>query len=115
MLRSGIWEESNWSKRGLKAKRRAGQLADAHTIPAHRLTTSFRPVRYSNRFLQSHISRLSPSPESILKSSAPLPGLYKREMLLPKQADKRRSGAARGLTTSKILLAAPYFWRLYIH
>ena len=35
-------------------------------------------------------------------------------MLLPKQADKRRSGAARGLSTSKILPAAPTAFDSYI-
>ena len=87
MLRSGIWEESKNSKSCLRAKRRAGQLADAQTIPAHRLTTSFRSVRYSNRFLQSHISRLSPSTESVLQPSAPLPAHSLTEVLLPKWAE----------------------------
>ena len=44
----------------------------------------------------------------------PLPKLYKREMLLSKQADKRRSGVARGLSTSKSLPAAPAVSGSYI-
>ena len=87
IFRSGIWEESKNPKSCLRTKRRAGQLAFAQTIPAHRLTTPLRLLRSSDRFLQSHISLLSPSPESVLQPSAPLPRLYKREMLLPKQAE----------------------------
>ena len=94
MLRSGIWEESKNPKSCLTAKRRAGQLAFAQTIPARRLTTPLHLLRSSGRFLQSHISRLSPSPESVLLPSAPLPAHFLTEVLLPKQADKRSNGAA---------------------
>ena len=59
MLRSGIWEESKNPKRCLRAKRRAGQLAYAQTIPAHRLTTPLRILRSSDRFLQRRMSLLS--------------------------------------------------------
>ena len=59
MLRSGIWEESKNPKSCLMAKRRAGQLAYAQTIPAHRLTTSLRLLRSSVRFLQRRMSLLS--------------------------------------------------------
>ena len=58
MLRSGIWEESKNPKSCLRAKRRAGQLADAQTIPAHRLTTPLRLLRSSDRFLQRRMSLL---------------------------------------------------------
>ena len=58
MLRSGIWEESKKPKSCLRAKRRAGQLADAQTIPAHRLTTPLRLLRSSDRFLQRRMSLL---------------------------------------------------------
>ena len=87
MLRSGIWEESKNPKSCLRAKRRAGQLAYAQTIPAHRLTTPLCLLRSSDRFLQSHISRLSPFPESVLQPSAPLPAHSLTEVLLPKWAE----------------------------
>ena len=64
MLRSGIWEESKNSKSCLRAKRRAGQLADAQTIPAHRLTTPLRLLRSSDRFLQRRMSLL-PLPQKV--------------------------------------------------
>ena len=35
----------------------------------------------------------------MLQPSAPLPGVYKRELLLPKWAGKYRSGAAEDLST----------------
>ena len=87
IFRSGIWEESKNPKSCLIAKRRAGQLAYAQTIPAHRLTTPLRLLRSSDRFLQSHISLLSPSPESVLQPSAPLPAHSLTEVLLPKWAE----------------------------
>ena len=87
IFRSGIWEESKNPKSCLIAKRCAGQLADAQTIPARRLTTPLRLLRSSGRFLQSHISRLSPSPESVLQPSAPLPAHSLTEVLLPKWAE----------------------------
>ena len=59
----------------------------AQTSPARRLTTPLRLLRSSDRFLQSHISRLSPSPESVLQPSAPLPAHSQTEMLLTKQAE----------------------------
>ena len=59
----------------------------AQTSPARRLTTSLRLLRSSDRFLQSHISRLSPSPESVLQPSAPLPVPSQTEVLLTKQAE----------------------------
>ena len=37
----------------------------------------------------------------MLQPSAPLPGVYKRELLLPKWAGKYRSGAAEGLSTTE--------------
>ena len=64
MLRSGIWEESKNPKSCLMAKRRAGQLADAQTIPAHRLTTPLRLLRSSVRFLQRRMSLL-PLPQKV--------------------------------------------------
>ena len=64
MLRSGIWEESKNPKSCLRAKRRAGQLADAQTIPAHRLTTPLRLLRSSDRFLQRRMSLL-PLPQKV--------------------------------------------------
>ena len=64
MLRSGIWEESKNPKSCLKAKRRAGQLAYAQTIPAHRLTTPLRILRSSDRFLQRRMSLL-PLPQKV--------------------------------------------------
>ena len=94
IFRSGIWEESKNPKSCLTAKRRAGQLAFAQTIPACRLTTPLRLLRSSDRFLQRRMSLLLPPSESISKSSSPLPALFKLEMLLPKLADKRSFGAA---------------------
>ena len=64
MLRSGIWEESKNPKSCLIAKRRAGQLAYAQTIPAHRLTTPLRLLRSSSRFLQRRMSLL-PLPQKV--------------------------------------------------
>ena len=64
MLRSGIWEGSKKPKSCLKAKRRAGQLAFAQTIPACRLTTPLRLLRSSDRFLQRRMSLL-PLPQKI--------------------------------------------------
>ena len=64
MLRSGIWEESKNPKSCLTAKRRAGQLAFAQTIPAHRLTTPLRLLRSSDRFLQRRMSLL-PLPQKV--------------------------------------------------
>ena len=64
MLRSGIWEESKNPKSCLRAKRRAGQLAYAQTIPAHRLTTPLRLLRSSVRFLQRRMSLL-PLPQKV--------------------------------------------------
>ena len=64
MLRSGIWEESKKPKSCLRAKRHAGQLADAQTIPAHRLTTPLRLLRSSDRFLQRRMSLL-PLPQKV--------------------------------------------------
>ena len=64
MLRSEIWEGSKNSKSCLRAKRRAGQLADAQTIPAHRLTTPLRFLRSSDRFLQRRMSLL-PLPQKV--------------------------------------------------
>ena len=64
MLRSGIWEGSKNPKSCLMAKRRAGQLADAQTIPAHRLTTPLRLLRSSGRFLQRRMSLL-PLPQKV--------------------------------------------------
>ena len=64
MLRSRIWEESKNPKSCLIAKRRAGQLADAQTIPAHRLTTPLRLLRSSVRFLQRRMSLL-PLPQKV--------------------------------------------------
>ena len=58
MLRSGVWEGSKNPKSCLMAKRRAGQLAYAQTIPAHRLTTPLRILRSSDRFLQRRMSLL---------------------------------------------------------
>ena len=64
MLRSGIWEGSKNPKSCLRAKRRAGQLAYAQTIPAHRLTTPLRLLRSSDRFLQRRMSLL-PLPQKV--------------------------------------------------
>ena len=64
MLRSGIREESKKPKSCLMAKQRAGQLAYAQTIPAHRLTTPLRLLRSSDRFLQRRMSLL-PLPQKI--------------------------------------------------
>ena len=64
MLRSGIWEESKNPKSCLTARRRAGQLAFAQTIPAHRLTTPLRLLRSSDRFLQRCMSLL-PLPQKV--------------------------------------------------
>ena len=64
MLRSGIWEGSKNPKSCLMAKRRAGQLAYAQTIPAHRLTTPLRLLRSSVRFLQRRMSLL-PLPQKV--------------------------------------------------
>ena len=64
MLRSGIWEGSKNSKSCLRAKWRAGQLADAQTSPAHRLTTPLRLLRSSDRFLQRRMSLL-PLPQKV--------------------------------------------------
>ena len=64
MLRSGIWEGSKNSKSCLMAKRRAGQLAFAQTIPEHRLTTPLRLLRSSDRFLQRRMSLL-PLPQKV--------------------------------------------------
>ena len=64
IFRSGIWEESKNPKSCLIAKRCAGQLADAQTIPAHRLTTPLRLLRSSDRFLQRRMSLL-PLPQKV--------------------------------------------------
>ena len=64
IFRSGIWEESKNPKSCLRAKRRAGQLAYAQTIPAHRLTTPLRLLRSSVRFLQRRMSLL-PLPQKV--------------------------------------------------
>ena len=64
MLRSGIWEGSKNPKSCLMAKWRAGQLAFAQTIPAHRLTTPLRLLRSSDRFLQRRMSLL-PLPQKV--------------------------------------------------
>ena len=64
MLRSGIWEGSKNPKSCLMAKRRAGQLTYAQTIPAHRLTTPLRLLRSSVRFLQRRMSLL-PLPQKV--------------------------------------------------
>ena len=64
IFRSGIWEESKNPKSCLIAKRRAGQLAYAQTIPAHRLTTPLRLLRSSVRFLQRRMSLL-PLPQKV--------------------------------------------------
>ena len=64
MLRSGIWEGSKNPKSCLRAKRRAGQLAYAQTIPAHHLTTPLRLLRSSDRFLQRRMSLL-PLPQKV--------------------------------------------------
>ena len=64
MLRSGIWEESKNPKSCLMAKRCAGQLAFAQTIPARRLTTPLRLLRSSDRFLQRRMSLL-PLPQKV--------------------------------------------------
>ena len=64
MLRSGIWEGSKNPKSCLMTKRRAGQLAYAQTIPAHRLTTPLRLLRSSDRFLQRRMSLL-PLPQKV--------------------------------------------------
>ena len=101
MLRSGIWEESKNPKSCLIAKRRAGQLAYAQTIPAHRLTTPLRLLRSSGRFLQSHISRLSPFPESVLQPSAPLPAHSQTEVLLPKWAENAVMARLEGFQIRK--------------
>ena len=101
MLRSGIWEGSKNPKSCLMAKRRAGQLAYAQTIPAHRLTTPLRLLRSSGRFLQSHISRLSPFPESVLQPSAPLPAHSRIEVLLPKQAENAEVARLEGFPLRK--------------
>ena len=37
----------------------------------------------------------------MLQPSAPLPGLHKQDVLLPKQADKHRNGAAEDLSTTE--------------
>ena len=113
MLRSGIWEESKKPKSCLRAKRRAGQLADAQTIPARRLTTPLRLLRSSDRFLQSHISRLSPSPESVLQPSAPLPAHFQTEVLLTKQTENAEVARLRAFRLQKpsvraLLLEAIY-------
>ena len=84
MLRSGIWEGSKNPKSCLMAKQRAGQLADAQTIPAHRLTTPLRLLRSSVRFLQRRMFLLLPPSESVLKTSAPLPAHSQTEMLSTK-------------------------------
>ena len=113
MLRSGIWEESKNPKSCLIAKRRAGQLAYAQTIPAHRLTTPLRLLRSSDRFLQSHISRLPPSPESVLQPSAPLPAHSLTAVLLPKWAENAVMARLEGFRYEKssgraLLLEAIY-------
>src|SRR5699024_12391789 len=64
LLRSGLWEESKNPKSCLMAKRRAGHLAYAQTIPAHRLTTPLRLLRSSVRFLQRRMSLL-PLPQKV--------------------------------------------------
>ena len=66
MLRSGIWEGSKNPKSCLMAKWRAGQLAYAQTIPAHRLTTPLRLLRSSVRFLQRRMSLLPLSQKAYL-------------------------------------------------
>ena len=103
IFRSGIWEESKNPKSCLIAKRCAGQLADAQTIPAHRLTTPLRLLRSSGRFLQSHISRLSPFPESVLQPSAPLPAHSLTEVLLPKWAENAVMARLEGFWCRKVL------------
>ena len=66
-------------KKCLNAKRHSGQLAFAQTIPSHRLTTFFHPLRSSSRFLQSHMPHTSPHPERFIKTSASLPSHFPSE------------------------------------
>ena len=83
------------------------------TIPARRLTTPLRLLRSSDRFLQSHISRLSPFPESVLQPSAPLPAHSQTEVLLPKWAENAVMARLEGFSLRKssgraLLLEAIY-------
>ena len=71
----------------LKCKAALRLTRSAQTSPARRLTTPLRLLRSSDRFLQSHISLLSSSSESVLQSSAPLPAHSQTEVLLPKWAE----------------------------
>ena len=85
----------------------------AQTSPAHRLTTPLRLLRSSDRFLQSHISLLSPFPESILKPSAPLPAHSQPEMLLTKWGKNVKLARLEGFPLRKpsgraLLLEAIY-------
>ena len=61
-----------------------GNSPAAQTIPSHRLATFSHSLKSSIGFLQSHMPRTSPRPERFIKTSAPLPTLFKREMLLSK-------------------------------
>ena len=73
----------------------------AQTSPARRLTTSLCPLRFSADSSKVTSPGCPLSPESILQPSAPLPAYSQTEVLLTKQADKRRSGAALGLSDMK--------------
>ena len=113
MLRSGIWEESKKPKSCLTAKRRAGQLADAQTIPARPLNNTSSPSKIFRQIPpKAHVPPAPPS-ESISQSSAPLPALFNQEMLLTKQAVNAVMARLEGFSLRKssgraLLLEAIY-------
>ena len=115
MLRSGIWEESKNPKSCLIAKRRAGQLAYAQTIPAHRLTTPLRLLRSSDRFLQRRMSLL-PLPQKVyfnqlLRFLACTNG----KCYGPNRLKTWQMARLGGYRLRKSFRRARCLWQLYIH
>ena len=76
--RRDVYEQSGASVNSLRSDK-----------PCAPLNNISLPLRFSADSSKVTSPGCPLSPESILKPSAPLPALYKREVLLPKQADKR--------------------------
>ena len=103
-------------KKCLNAKRHSGQLAFAQTIPSHRLTTFFHPLRSSSRFLQSHMPHTSPHPERFIKTSASLPLHFLPEAQWSKTGGKTvKQRGLKGLPFIKPSGRAFVFLSLFIH
>ena len=84
----------------------------AQTSPARRLTTSLYPEDFQRIPPKSHLPA-SPSPESILQPSAPLPAHFQTEVLLTKQTENAEVARLRAFRLQKpsvraLLLEAIY-------